>query len=438
MSDDLPAAHPSSRLVGALTLGATCGLLGVWMGAVEGRWIAYSESFPVDPFAPELIVIVVHYLVLFGCLGLLLGLARRWQRPQAVLCGLAMLATIWILPYRSPSTTVTVVGLVVMAACCRLYLSAGPRLRATYLLADAALALALLAGIPATSTPPPDALAGGPARLPNIVVVVIDTLRADHLSCYGYSPGEDSISPVLDGLAAAGTRFDKAYAQAPWTRPSTASLFTGLYPASHGIVTPYDPLGADLPTIATMLRSRGYRTVGFSANPQIAPAFGFHHGFQRFWNSTVHIESLSAGVRLARKLGIGSAPPPLRRGVHDSTADDVNRKVIRWLQSAPEDAPTFLYVHYLDPHDPYSAPEDLLDVPEVSIVDEGPLYASQDLPPFPIEGSTLPGLDPAQMAELQLRYDNEIAFVDDRLGHLLLELRASGMLGAEDYLVITS
>lgn len=442
MSADLPIHAPHSRPLGALAMAGTCGLFGVLVGALEGRWIGVRESFPLDAFTPELLLICLHYAALFGGLGLILGLVRAWQKPERVLCGLTMLAAVWILPYQASNGWVTGVGLALLAALSWLYLRSTRRMRCAFLLADALLALALLAGLPSTITPPPSPAAAedgsAPATLPDIVVVVIDTLRADHLSCYGYRPEGPPNSPVIDGLAASGTRFEKAYAQAPWTRPSTASLFTGLYPASHGIVTPYDPLGADLPTIATMLRARGYSTVGFSANPQVAPAFGFHQGFQRFWNSTTHIEDLAAGVRLARKLGIGSARPTLPRGVPDSTADDVNHAISRWLQGAREEGPTFLYVHYLDPHDPYSAPANLLGLPAGPEVDEQPLYASQDLPPFPIDGSRLPGLEGPQLAELERRYDTEIAYVDDRLGSMLEELRESGLVGTEDYLILTS
>jgi len=176
---------------------------------------------------------------------------------------------------------------------------------------------------------------------------------------------------------------------------------------------------------------------------QVSPTFGFEPGFQVFWNSTDRFTRSSAGVRLWRKIGIplglvAEDPEPPRRGVRASTADDVNAAVLRWLDGAVTDEPSFLYVHYLDPHDPYSAPEDLLGLTPGPAVDEEPLYASQKLPPFPLEGYGLPGLEAAEMRELRRRYDTEIAFVDDRLGDLLEQLRESGMLGPTDYLIITS
>src|SRR5262249_42283227 len=98
---------------------------------------------------------------------------------------------------------------------------------------------------------------------PDVTLIVIDTLRADHLSCYGHSR---PTSPILDELASRGTRFDQCIAQASWTRPSMASLHTGLFPSSHGCNDVRDKLSTDAWTLAEALRSAGYVTAGFSAN----------------------------------------------------------------------------------------------------------------------------------------------------------------------------
>jgi arylsulfatase A-like enzyme len=437
MPNDAPPPRPG-RLGGAIRLCGVGMILGLLSGALEGRWIAHRDLYPVSAFDPELAAIALHHVILFGGVGLLLGLAWRWRRPQRPACLMALAAAVWIIPFQAQSTTAMVVGLVVVAAACVLYLRSSVRLQRLWLGLDSLLGMLLLAGFVDTSAPP------DPVRddLPNIVMVVIDTLRSDHLSCYGHRPEGRPTTPNIDAVAAAGTRFERAFAQAPWTRPSVASLFTGTFAASHGIVTHKDKLG-DFPTIATMLRARGYRTTAFSANPQVSPTFGFDPGFQVFWNSTDRSTRASAVVRLWRKVGIplglvAADPDPPRRGVRGSTADDVNDAVLRWLGDAVVDEPSFLYVHYLDPHDPYSAPEDLLGLAPGPAVDEEPLYASQKLPPFPLEGCGLPGLETAEMRELQRRYDTEIRFVDEHVGELLEELYDSGMLGPDDYLVITS
>ncbi|MFK5955335.1 MAG: sulfatase [Planctomycetota bacterium] len=431
-SPDLPRLN---RFVQGLWLCAGGGGVGALIGALEGRWIAHRGFIPLAPFDHSLISICIHYIALFATAGLLLGWAHYWRHPSKVLCALTFLGAAWVLPYQSSAIWVTVGGLAFCAVGCALFLRSSPRLRRLYYSLGAFLFLALLAGFP--DPEPKDKNRGSPDS-PNIVLVVIDTLRADALSSYRESPRTKDVSPVIDSIVKQGVRFGNAYAQAPWTRPSTASLFTGLYPASHGIVTPFDPLNDALPTMASMLKERGYQTIGFSANPQISAAFGFHNGFDRFWSSTARLKDRSAGIRLLRKWGIGKVEKQPARGVLHSTADDVNRAVGTWLAEKPAAAPAFLYIHYLDPHDPYTAPQDLLGEPPLTEVEEAPLYASQELPPYPLMGSSLPGLNPLELRELQRRYDTEIRFVDDRLGKMLESLRVAGILRDQDYLIITS
>lgn len=425
----------SNRIKQGVSLCAGGGFIGALMGAMEGRWIAHQNFISLAPFDADLIQICIHYLALMGGLGLLLGFVRKWRRPGRVFCALAFLGAAWVLPYQSTAAWATVSGLAILVFGCVLYLRSSPKWRAIYLSLDAILLLTLISGFPGSSAKGSDEET---PSLPNIVLVVIDTLRADALSPYSSTALAENVSPVIHSLAQKGTVFHKAYAQAPWTRPSTASLFTGLYPASHGIVTPFDPLNQALPTMASMLKQRGYQTVGFSANPQVSAAFGFHNGFDRFWNSTTRLKDKSAGVRLLRKWGVGVEEEQPSRGVLHSTADDVNLAVNGWLKEEASNTPTFLYVHYLDPHDPYAAPEDLLNQPRLAEVKEDSLYASQELPPFPLQGSTLQSLNPLELQELQRRYNTEIRFVDDRLGKMLEQLRAQGLWGEEDYLILTS
>lgn len=203
-----------------------------------------------------------------------LGHLVGWPTAVRLLLGAALLA--WLLPRRS---------------------SRGLRWTARV-----GVALALLSWV----VPHDGGAAAGDQRAAgegNIVFVVIDTLRADHLSAWGYeAPGAEDprTSPALDRLAAAGTRFAQAYAQAPWTRPSAASYLTGLYPESHGIATQFDQLGPDTPTLAGFLGEQGFRRVGFSANPQVSYAFRLTRGFQRFWNPVQFLEGQTALRALRR------------------------------------------------------------------------------------------------------------------------------------------
>ncbi|MDD5556691.1 MAG: sulfatase [bacterium] len=165
----------------------------------------------------------------------------------------------------------------------------------------------------------------------NVVLITIDTLRADHLSGYGY---HRKTSPFLDSLAARGTLFNNAWATSSWTPPSMASIFTGLSPRSHGVihgqmdaarrrVMEQQMLVADFPVIAAHLAENGYTAFGISTNLHMTEANGFDRGFRRFAN-----------------LGFSRAPA-------------ANRAFEEMLPEIRRSRPYFLWIHYFDPHDPY-------------------------------------------------------------------------------------
>lgn len=191
------------------------------------------------------------------------------------------------------------------------------------------------------------------ARLPDIVFLLIDTLRADRLGVYGHK-GE--LTPSYDALAREGVVFERCFSVAPWTLPSTASLFTGYYPGVHK-ATDYrevesarkdrravSVLSDDFQTLAEILHAAGYQTAAFVANPFLQAEYGFSQGFEVY----------QAGVR--------------ENGYKGS---DLNRDVFAWLDQRDATRPLFLYVHYMDPHGPYDAPPELID-PLIRRVDANP------------------------------------------------------------------
>lgn len=310
----------------------------------------------------------------------------------------------------------------------------------------------------------PDWLQVAAHEQPNVIMVVIDTLRADHLSCYGHTVDGLPTSPKLDAIAEEGVRFHQAYAQAPWTRPSVASLMTGLYPQSHGVATPFDRVPESLPTLAALLQGQGYHCSAFSANPQVSSDFGFDRGFDHFWSINNSLDSLLTGGRIGHKLDAsvrrlamklsGSEHPNLNRGIPNADADRVNREFKNWATGQYFVGPRFHYIHYLDPHDPYTAPVNLLhsgagdeNLPE----SQGPradlsphpaeefLLAPVDHPPFPVTGYAQNALPEDERQDLMRRYDEEIRFVDDRLGNLLAWMTAEKLYRPQqDLLIITS
>jgi arylsulfatase A-like enzyme len=199
------------------------------------------------------------------------------------------------------------------------------------------------------------ALAGALKR-PNVVLISIDTLRADHLGSYGDAHG---LTPHLDQLARDGLSFDQAMSASPWTLPAMASLFTGLYPRHHGagvITNGRTPLGRSaLPsgswTLTTALQEQGYRTHAVVTSPYLALRYGFGNGFDSYENVTIESEAfLSFADTTAVRL-FDWVRPDLIIG---DRGESVSRRAQRWLATVESDRPFFLWLHYIDPHPPYS------------------------------------------------------------------------------------
>lgn len=178
----------------------------------------------------------------------------------------------------------------------------------------------------------------GRADRPNIILMLVDTLRADYLGVYGF---EGEISPNLDRFAEESVVFLNCFSQSPWTKPAVASLFTSLYPESHGLTNHEgkywgDPshearmgiLSDRAVTLAEALRERGYQTAAFISNPWIQAKYGFAQGFD------VYDEQY---LVTNRKWPV----------------DTLARKARSWLESRNPDEPFFLYLHFMDVHAPY-------------------------------------------------------------------------------------
>ena len=224
------------------------------------------------------------------------------------------------------------------------------------------------------------AIDGRSGRHPNVVLVTIDTLRADHVGSYGNAA---AATPNLDALAARGVRFQTAVAHVPLTGPSHASILTGLTPLAHGFRDNGGyALGTAVKTAAEDFRAAGYRTAAFVSGFPLDRRFGFDRGFETY------DDHLPRGNDRRR------TPYVERRG--DATTD----AVLRWFSAPPAPAaPFFLWVHYYDPHAPYEPPGELAG-------------RFRDAP-----------------------YDGEIAFVDTQLGRLVQALEQKGAMAGTVLLV---
>jgi len=250
-------------------------------------------------------------------------------------------------------------------------------------------------------------LACSPPTPPNIIVVVMDTVRADHLSVYGYPR---PTTPNLEKFAADAIRFDHAYATSSWTVSSHASLFTGLYSIGHGATAEGERLDDDRETVAELLRVSGYRTAAFSNNPWVSPLSNMTQGFE-------HVEPLWQQPPASDPSGF---PHP------------TNQAVFRWL--AETEQPFFLFINYMEAHWPYEAPRRYQD-----------LFVAPGLPEQLRKRSGFsalrwyvdPSRFPAELVALRTAlYDAELAYVDAVVGELLAHLKADGRW--QDSLVIVT
>ena len=206
----------------------------------------------------------------------------------------------------------------------------------------------------------------------NVLLITIDTVRADRIGAYGYGKGA---TPTLDRLAREGVRFSDATAQAPLTGPSHAAILTGQYPGRLGVRdNATTPIPTGTPTAASIFKARGYRTGGFVGAFILGPEYGFAQGFDTF---DAQFAQFTAGAKLQAQ----------RRG------SEVVDAAVKWLRSGAASAPPFFaWVHLYDAHTPYEAPA-----------------------PFRARFAASP-------------YDGEIAYVDSCIGRLIGSLEQSGQL----------
>ncbi|GJM45564.1 MAG: hypothetical protein DHS20C21_24060 [Gemmatimonadota bacterium] len=231
---------------------------------------------------------------------------------------------------------------------------------------------------------------------PNVLLITLDTTRADRLGCYG-NPRDTS--PNLDALAADGVRFDRAIATAALTPVAHASIFTGLLPPNHGVRVIYAASGYRLPdtvpTLATVLEKEGWRTGAFLSAFPVSEFYGFDRGFETFDNGLGHA---GEGVLEENETGAWSFDGTDNQRRSDETAD----AALAWMKKS--DDPFYAWVHFWDPHDP------LL------------------VPPPDVANRYQPEVALSRTVGMRALYDAEIHWVDRQIGRLVDELRTTGVL----------
>ncbi|HEC24106.1 MAG TPA: DUF229 domain-containing protein, partial [Chloroflexi bacterium] len=301
-------------------------------------------------------------------------------------------------------------------------------------------------------------------RKPNIILLVLDTLRSERMSIYGY---EKDTTPTMEALAEQSTIFDWAIAAAPWTIPSHASMFTGLYPTVHQTVQSYISLPESIPTIAELLRRHDYETIAFCNNPLVGLLDnGLDRGFNRFYNysgtfpdipdigdADVVKRAHQVAVKLLQKISVpierqfGRSPLLLKlammpifvpfwtrmgkfKGDTRQSLQDVT-DYLRYHHSTHPEKPLFMFINMMETHLPYYPPRQVLDkwAPYLKKDRE----AREFLQRFNTQSYrwVAPLIEPFdEMQETVLRdvYDAEIAYQDRQLRRMFRYLKRSGQL----------
>lgn len=256
-------------------------------------------------------------------------------------------------------------------------------------------------------------LPGKSARQPNLVLIVLDTVRYDKTSLAG-GIGRPDTTPFLRQLASRGVSFSRARSNAEWTVPAHASMFTGLSPSAHGAHFAHRYLGEEVTTVAEALQRDDYVTAAFSSNVNVSRAFNFDQGFDDFFEA-FHEESVL---------------------VHGSRSAAVLSALGKWV-SEHSSGPRFIFINLMEAHLPYSAAPEHLE----TLAPHAKSLAVDELGAADFLDRVVAGerkLDPEFQSMLASRYDAALRTVDDRLREVVELLESKGVLGPDSVLVVTS
>ena len=430
----------------ALGIAALCALVDLWQVALVAPGSITRGSALV-----LLGVYAVGSLVLVAVPLLAVWLVRRSAVPHAGGLVCAVVIALWVfflaqgvvlrfLPSASSWRTPGVLGLALAAVLAVWPLGRLAAHRVPGVLLVAVWLLAAVGGFgathgfssvgPATGGAGSRATADGGDARPNVILITVDTLRADHLSCYGYTR---PTTPVLDAFAQEGVLFAHAYSQSSWTKPATTSLLTSQYPSMHQTNLERSRIPDAEVLLPEVMHDAGYTTAVLSGNPWVTTEYGFNQGVDHFYSI---YEERFARVTLfmpALKRVNNFAGAPLYnmikrmvQGEVSTTARDeqLAAEAARWLGDNRARR-FFVYIHMMSPHHPYDPPPpyDTMFVqrPQVPPVTNYPRKSYF----FGEEGAPLTEL---QLADMVGRYDGDIRFGDTVIGKLVATLRDLDLL----------
>ena len=408
--------------------------------AGEAAYRSYQQSSGTRVLSPEYFWrIPLANLLTFGAVGVLVFLMARWKRHWPWFA-----ATVGTFAFMTTAAVLFLVGdlhdLAAAAVAGGFAVQMG-RLAASHtalvetairrtLLPMAVLVLGVAVGVSVwphwrehralAALPPAPA-----SRPPDVLLIVLDTVRAKSLSLHGYGR---RTSPRLDAFAARGVTFDRAFATSPWTLPTHGSLFTGRWPheLGGGFMSPLDDRH---PTLAEALGRHGYVTAAFVANRIYGAAeFGLARGFVHYEDDGLSPFTALTGASFPGVLA-GASGVPRRLANHENlgtkSAAQVNRDYLRWRDARRDGRPSFVFLNYYDAHAPYFSPDE---------------FARQFSAPPPqgdVWARPLDAWSPEEIRALNDAYDGTIAYLDHHVGELLATLERDGTL-ARTVVIITS
>ncbi|MDP7062528.1 MAG: sulfatase-like hydrolase/transferase [Planctomycetota bacterium] len=466
-------------------------LQGALMGGCLAGWASFVEAcmvfgnFPYQTDSTLWASLLPSYLGLGAVLGALCALVLPWLSSKkareanynlhlGILILAGALAVVYVIEARfawmSPSTRTTsptalMIFSAVLVGCLALYAALYflARTRLGWMMSCACSGLVAVVGLASLAVLAIGALLrpispaklaveqqmNTPAEAPNVLFIVLDTLRADHLGAYGY---HRATSPNLDAIAAEGILFEKAFSAAPWTLPSHASMFTGLHATTHGTgwehprlsdgrATIGDKIAYDFHTLSEELSERGYQTVGVSEKSWLTYDVGLTQGFENYFDYS--IPRLVDNMFVSRLKRFGRRGPkgdPTYPNDTDKGGARVVDTALHWLEDGrmrDEDRPFFMFMNLNEAHHPYLPPADYWErfMPEgIALEDTLP----PTLPAHPLdEHNIILGtleLTSEREAMYKSLYDAEILYQDVLLGRLFDGIREMELM--EDTLIV--
>ena len=241
----------------------------------------------------------------------------------------------------------------------------------------------------------------------NVLVVSIDSLRADHVGCYGYPK---PTTPAMDEFAAGNLRFENSYSSSPWTLPTHASMFTGLTPTAHGATKFKSSLRPGAKTLASVLKKNGLKTVAVVCAPLLQKRYGLHNGFDIYDTDLI--------------------PPEYEEALLSKVAGKVTDKALKYFDENSNN-PFFLFLHYWDPHYDYNPPKEYADIFDPDY--EGSINGQN----IRYRKDMTPDMNPRDLRHIVSLYDAEIRYTDDQIKRLLAGLAGRG-LDSNTMVIITS